>query len=278
MHRAVLRPAEGEHVAAPVALRELGDPVAPFEGTLVVEHGRAGGDQEAAGPGARDRDLCLAFERGRRRLVQIPHAFVDLRNGDERGSLEREPEHLEIGDAEPAPELGGERAVLAGSRQIAALVREVAVMEGEPAVLGPGLERIEQPVSAREPTLRNSDGAVEVELVDREPGRHASGARRVLFRLVEAVGALAGRQHRRGVVEPPRGPAQPLEGLGRLLTREGLLEGSSAPRPSELREARPSPVEPGRRHPASMPLPPTPILALRSESGRWASKSSAGGL
>ena len=43
VHGTVLGATEGEHVAAAVALGELGDPVAPLERALVVEHGRARG-------------------------------------------------------------------------------------------------------------------------------------------------------------------------------------------------------------------------------------------
>ena len=47
----------------------------------------------------------LALERGRGRLVQAAHALVTCAAATSVGSLEREPEHLEIGDAEPSPEL-----------------------------------------------------------------------------------------------------------------------------------------------------------------------------
>ena len=45
---------------------------------------------------------------------------VTLRARHERRALEREPEHLEVGDAEPPAELGGARAELARRRRVAA--------------------------------------------------------------------------------------------------------------------------------------------------------------
>ena len=106
VHGAVLGAAVGEHHAAAVALGELGDPVAPLRRAPVVEHRGAGGDEEAERPGARHRVRGPALERRRGRLVEPAHALVDARAGDQRRALEREPEHLEVGHAEPAAELG----------------------------------------------------------------------------------------------------------------------------------------------------------------------------
>jgi hypothetical protein len=53
---AVLGAAEAEHHAAAVALRELGDPVAPRRRAVVVEHRDARRDEEAERPRAGDRD------------------------------------------------------------------------------------------------------------------------------------------------------------------------------------------------------------------------------
>ena len=147
--RAVLGTAEGEHVAAPVALRELGDPVAPLERALVVENGGAGADQEAAGPGARDRDRRLARQGCRGRLVQAAHALLDPRAGDEGRSLERESEHLEVGDVESPPGLGRAGRELPRPHGVAREVGDVALVEGQPAVLRPRLERLEQALARR---------------------------------------------------------------------------------------------------------------------------------
>ena len=94
-------------------------------------------------------------KRGRGRLVEAAHALLDLRAGDEGGSLEREAEHLEVGDVESPPEpRPPERRAPAPSRRVAREVRDVALVEGEPAVLRSGLERVEQaprPAAASRP-------------------------------------------------------------------------------------------------------------------------------
>src|SRR5688572_28514107 len=75
VHSAVLCPAKGEHVAAAKALRKLGDSIAPCGRSLEVAHGRARGDQEAAGPGTGNRDRGLSLQRRRRGLVEVTHAL-----------------------------------------------------------------------------------------------------------------------------------------------------------------------------------------------------------
>ena len=136
----VLAAAEGEHVAAPVALCELGDAVAPLAGPLEVEHRGAGADQQAARPGARDRNRRLVLECRRGGLVEVAHALGDLRRGDEHRALEREAEDLEVGDGEAPAELGGECREAARGVAVARGVREEPVVEREPAVIGAGLQ------------------------------------------------------------------------------------------------------------------------------------------
>jgi hypothetical protein len=219
VHRPVLGPAEREHVAAPVALRELRDAVAPLERPPVVERGRAGGDEHAAGPGARDGDRRLALQRGRGGLVETPHALLHLRARNERGAVEREPEHLQVRHSVTAAELRGEGGEPPGLGAVAVRVRDVALVKGEPAVVGPRLELVQKAMRAAQPAARHCPGAVEVELVGREPGRHAGGGGRVPSPPVEAVRQLPRLEHRLRVVDPPRRPAHALEGLGRLLLR-----------------------------------------------------------
>ena len=203
---AVLGPAVAEHHAAAVALGELGDPVAPLRGAAVVEHRGAGGDEEAERPGAGHRVRGAALERRRGRLVEPPHALVDAGARDQRGALERQPEHLEVGHAEPAPELGGGAGELAGARGVAARVGDVALVEGEPAVLGRRLDALEQPLGALEPAVGDGPRRAEVELVDRQPQRHPRRPQRVAAVAVEREGALAGGEHRsdrRRATTPP---------------------------------------------------------------------------
>lgn len=141
--RAVLCPAESEHVAAAVALGECGDPVAPLVCAPVVEHRNAGPDEEAAGPGTGDRNRGLALERRRGRLVEIAHAFVDLRGRNERGALESKTEHLEVGHVEAPPELRGGGTKFPGRRYVSAGVGKEPFVEGKPTVVGPRLELVE---------------------------------------------------------------------------------------------------------------------------------------
>ena len=111
VHGAVLGAAEGEHPAAAVALGERGDPVAPGERALEVVDREAGGDEKAARPGARDRDLGRALERGRpspRRGGACPPRT--RAPATSAAPSQREAEHLEVGDVEPAPERPPPRA------------------------------------------------------------------------------------------------------------------------------------------------------------------------
>ena len=163
MNGAVLRPAEGEHVAAPVAIGELRDPVAPGARPLEIEHGRTRADEEAARPGRRDRDLRLTLERRGACLVEATHALGDMRARDERRALERQPEHLEVGDAESPAELGGSLPELPSGRRVAARVGDVALVKGEPAVRRVGVERIEEPMCAPEPALSHGRAAAATE-------------------------------------------------------------------------------------------------------------------
>ena len=197
--RAVLGAAEGEHVAAPVALRELGDPVAPLERPLVVAHGGAGGDQEAARPGAGDRDLGLALEGRRGGLVEAAHALLDLRaRRPARRPRARGRASPGRATANRRPSSAARRAELRRLRGLAARVRDVALEEGKPAVLGAGLERVEQAMRASQPAARHRQGAVEVELIAREPRGHAGSAGDV-----PALPCRGGR-HARALRTPPR--------------------------------------------------------------------------
>jgi hypothetical protein len=140
--RAVLCPAEREQVAAPVALGERGDPVAPFVCALVVENRRARPDEKAARPSTGDRNGRAALQRRRGRLVEISHTLLHLRAGHERSALESKTEHLEVRHAVAPPELGGEGTKLPGRRDVAACMSEEAFVEGKPTVVRPRLELV----------------------------------------------------------------------------------------------------------------------------------------
>ena len=85
-------------------------------------------------------------------------------------------------------------------------------------------DEIKESMRAREPTPRHGHGTVKVELIDSEPRGHTSGAGRVALPLVEPMRALARIEHHVGNVEPPRRPAEPFAGFGRLVVGELLIE------------------------------------------------------
>ena len=180
-------------------------------------------------------------------LVEAAHALLHLRARHQRRALEREAEHLQVGHVEPPPELGRAAPKLRSLRGLATSVRHEALEEGKPTVLGPRLERVEQAMGSTEPAARDRERAVEVELIAGQPGGHPGGARDVSRLLVEVVRTLAGGEHGLGVVEPPRGPAQPLESLGRLLGAHRLLEPRPRLLPASFLQLAPAAVEPGRR-------------------------------
>ena len=186
-HRPVLRAAEGEHVAAAVAVRELRDPIAPLGRAVQVEDRGARADEEAAGPCGGDRDLRFAFERRRGRLVEAAHSVLDAGGGDERRAFESESEHLEIGDAEASAGVGRDDPAIARRGRVSARMGHVSVVEGEPAVLRRGGERVEEPVRAAEPAARDRRSAAEVELVRGQPRRHACSGGGVTAPPVERV-------------------------------------------------------------------------------------------
>ena len=246
MDGAVLGAAVPEHHAAAVAVGELRDPVAPRRRALEVEHHGAGRDQEAERPGSRDRVCGAALERGGCRLVEPAHAVVHARTRDEHGALEGEPEHLEVGDAAAAAELGRLQRELGGPGGVALRVRDVARVEGEPAVLRARLEVGQKPLGALQPAARHCERAAEVELVDRQPQGHPRRALGVAGRAVEREGALARREHRVTVIEPPGSPAEPLVRGRRVLRGERPLERRARLAPAGLLERCPAVLDDGR--------------------------------
>ena len=246
MDSTVFGATEGEHVSAPISLGELGDPVTPLERALVVAHGGARRDQEAARPGARDRDRGLAAKSGRRCLVKAAHALRHPCAGHQRCPLDRKSEHLQIWHLELPPELGRAAPALRRRRGLATGVRHVPLEEGKPAVLGPRLERVKEAMGATEPTGRHRGRAMEVELIACKPGGHAGRVRGVSGCLVEVERTLTSGENRLGVVEPPRRPAQPLERLGRLPGADRLLEQRPSLHPMRFAELAPASIEPGR--------------------------------
>jgi hypothetical protein len=149
VHGAVLGAAEGEHVAAPVAFGELGNPVAPLCRPVVVADQCTRADEEAARPCLGDRDLRPPLERDRRCLVEQPHPRCYLRGGDEDRAVEREAEHLEVGDVETPSHLRGGPGMAARRVTVATAVGDVSLVERQPAVIGAGRLSLEE--AARPP-------------------------------------------------------------------------------------------------------------------------------
>jgi hypothetical protein len=191
------------------------------------------------------RSSCLpvAFPRWvapmRPSARQSPRGIAWHRQHGDPASASRPPASPAAVNLESQPELGRPSAKLPCLHSVAAHTGDVALVEGEPAMIRPGLQRLQHAPRPPQPTARHSHSAVEVEVIGREPGGHARSACRISAFAIKAVGALAGLEHRVRVIKPPRRPAEPLQGLGRLASLQLLLED----RPSFLR--RP----PGERRP-----------------------------
>jgi hypothetical protein len=167
------------------------------------------------------------------------HALLDLSGSDEAGPLKGQAEHLEVGNLESPPELGRPNGKLPSIHSVAAHAGDVALVEGEPAMIRPRLQRLQQAPRPPQPTARHSQSAVEIEVISRKPGSHAGSACRILAFAVKAVGALACPEHHVRVIKPPRRPAEALQGRCRLANLQLLLKD----RPSFL------PRTPGQRPP-----------------------------
>jgi hypothetical protein len=83
---------------------------------------------------------------------------------------------------------------------------------------------VEEPVRALEPPAGERDLPAELPEVGGEPGSDPARGDVVPALAVGAVGPLPGVEDQVRVGQPPGGPAQALEGLGRLRPRERALE------------------------------------------------------
>ena len=165
---------------------------------------------------------------------------LDLGSEDERGALQGEPEHLEVGHPERAPDGGRARAELGGQRGVGSVPGEVALVEVEPAVLGPGSSGssrrwalLIQPLATLTASLKSSSSQQSQVAM-----RAALAGIAVLP--VEAIGPLAGVEDGWPVVEPPRCPAEALEGVGALLRGERALEGAAGVGPAQCAQGFPA--------------------------------------
>ncbi|HWC25454.1 MAG TPA: hypothetical protein VG474_02620 [Solirubrobacteraceae bacterium] len=240
LHGGVVGAADAEQEGAVVAAGEPGHAIAPLARALEVADALACRNEKAARPALGDRQPRLAGERAGGRLVEAAHAVADLGQRDERRPLERQPEHLEVGDAEAPTELRGRRGERPRGGVISGRRGQVGLVEREPAVLLAGLAALDKARGPREPAAGGRALAAEVEVVAGEPDRDPRGAGVVAVVAVAPVGALTGGERRVGVVEPPRRPAEALQRLGMLVGAQRRLELRSRIGPAPLPESGPA--------------------------------------
>ena len=218
-HGAVVGLAHPRHEADVEAAAERLDLPAPLGGALEVAHPLAGGDQVAAGPACGAQVLVLAPERRGGGLVEAAHARGDLAVRHQRGALGRDREHLEVDGAEPPAQFARLAREPLRQRRVALAERGVRLEDGEPAVLGDRLEVFQQPRGPLRPASGDGVLAAELEVVVAEPECEPRRAAQVAGLAVAAVRALAQVEAGLDVVDPPGGPAEPLDRLGRLVAR-----------------------------------------------------------
>lgn len=135
---------------------------------------------------------------------------------------------------------------LAGPYGVVGVEVLLRLVDVQPAVLGPGLEALQEAAGSGEPPLGDRQLAAEVGVVGPQPARHACRSEPVPHRPVEVVGALSRFEHDRGIVQPPGGPAQTLERLGGLRLRDGRLEYAASVLPFAARQSGPARGNPVR--------------------------------
>ena len=140
-------------------------------------------------------------------------------------------EHLEGNDVELLPELARLDRELLCFLQITVDGGYVSEQRIEPAVLGAGVQPVEDAGRALEPAVRDRALAAEDQVVVADPEREHRRAPQVTFPAAEAERTLSCLEAGRHVLDPPGGPAQPLEGVDRLARLELLLEDRPRLRP-----------------------------------------------
>ena len=228
---------------------ELAHAGAPLGRSLVVPHPLARGDQVATGPSDAVQEPRLTIERHCRRLVKAAHAFLQLAFAHESPPLEPEPEHLELRSPErPAQLDGARRQPPRLDRVLVQRNRDVSLVDGEPAVIDPGLEAVDEAVRALEPAVGNRRLAAKQEAVGGKPGGYPRRGALVAALKVQAVGTLPGVEREPVLVQHVANPAHPFERLWGLALGQGLLEGGPGTLPVPAAESRPARVERGCAH------------------------------
>ena len=221
---------------------ELAHAGAPLGRSLVVPHPLARGDQVATGPSDAEQEPRLTIERHCRRLVKAAHAFLQLALAHESPPLKPEPEHLELRSPEhPAQLDGARRQPPRLDRVLVQGNRDVSLMDGEPAMIDPRLEAVDEAVRALEPAVGNRRLATKHEAVGGKPGGYPCRGALVPALKVQAVGALPGVESEPVLVQHVANPAHPFERLWGLASakdssKEALARSQSPP----LRAAQPA--------------------------------------
>ena len=163
-------------VACP--LGDLLDPEAPLRGAIEVAHKLAGVDQVAADDLDEADVRNLARDGGRRRLVEAPHALLDLTGRDEREPFQRTADELGLHDAPSLRHLCGLSRETASGCRVALMQREGGAQVGEYSVLfrRPGnlLEQMAGPLEPAAGLCRPSKQESVEDKLDCEPGRGPS--------------------------------------------------------------------------------------------------------
>ena len=239
-HVGVMRAAGTEHLRVGIARGDLLDPAAPLARALEVAHPLARVDEMAADrlDDAHVRDF--ARHGGSRRLVEEPHAAVDVAVGDEREPLDRDAGDLEVDCTRRARGSSAVRRNRASrSRIMVRVERAVRVQIGEERMLLHRRQPLEQPARALEPAARLGLAA-ELQAVERELERDTCGDRLVVRVAGEPVRALVRRKRDRAVHLPARGSAEAVQRVDRLAGGERRLEVRPRLRPGRAQKRLPA--------------------------------------
>lgn len=212
-------------------------PQAPLGGAVDVARAFASRDHAAAGQ--RDQlDVAHLAAGGRGgRFVQSPHAAADLALGYQRDTLQGAGQHLEVEQVEPRGGLDGVLRVLSrGARVVAHEDGVQRLLDREEGVLWAGCGRSQEPLRSLHPPVEDGRLVAEEQRVFREVQGHSRGPEVATAVAVELERALAGREQRGDVVQPPARPPEPLERVGTLDVLQDLLEPGSSGLPLALRQ------------------------------------------
>jgi hypothetical protein len=220
LDRAVMGTAHPAEETGVHAVAEAFDLLTPLVGAVEVAHTLARRHHQAAGPRRRCEVLVLAGERGGCGLVEAPQTLGDLAPFDVDRAFSGDREHLEVALAVAVTQVARLLRSRPGAVQTSASQRVVCLEDGQPPVLGSGLQLLEDPRGAREPATRNGFLPAEFEVIVPEPQRHPGRRPSLALLAVAVIGAHPSVEAALDVIQPPRGPAQALQRRGALTNAE----------------------------------------------------------